>query len=467
MSAKKCSLMFVVLSMVWLAGCGGGSTSNNAPEVTAEPTLTFDERANFSPGSIENPLKIVVRPVHRVFTELQLILADLTEASPENITEEQLLRDDLSLPDNLNTLSAPLNTSYSVSFTANEFANLQTVADLTRAVEDKLGQQVSQTLFERTSIYFEVVPVDSYGDGLNAVCSSNQGVVSMAWLDGITSIAATQGACGDISLSVATLGGAYDVGLIEDVALAVEIEATPELEMTAEATPDEGEPTTIPTETPTPTAEPTLEPTLLADVEVTPEATAEFVGNLDDSLRIGTPVLIMFNRALGSTSIDTIRGRTFCRIGYDDFFTWLVPSLMFRRNNIDPQSDIASIVDYENEAQLVRAVADGRCTAATISEDSYESLQNVVPEEVWDDVRLGTSTPKFPYALLVYPPDVQTGVRLTLNAVFMDLATDDTAGASLRWLLGQDVIVEAENVDLSAFTAYLLSTGFDFAQLGN
>jgi ABC-type phosphate/phosphonate transport system substrate-binding protein len=228
-------------------------------------------------------------------------------------------------------------------------------------------------------------------------------------------------------------------------------EATLEAESTEEATPEITQPA----------------PTL-ATVEETPEIDLEVteVAEGNTEVQVATPGLIILNSDLGTDSIDALRQRTFCRLGYDDFFSWFLPSLVMRGNNIDPSRDLATVTDYADLQELVAAVSDGDCTGAGLSLDALMALQELMPEDI-SNIRIANETTPFPYALMMYPLEIELGVRLTLNDLFTGFDSSTEAGAALHLLLGQDVIIAIPEDGLNALDAFMAATGLDFAQLGN
>jgi ABC-type phosphate/phosphonate transport system substrate-binding protein len=167
---------------------------------------------------------------------------------------------------------------------------------------------------------------------------------------------------------------------------------------------------------------------------------------------------------LGSQNLDVLRGRTFCRLGYDDFYSWLVPTLYMESVSIDPQRDLVAVVDYSNIITLVRAVADGECTATGISQDTYDTL-NATHPDLLEEVRVASVAIAFPYPILMYPVNLDLGVRLALNDVFMELGAE--LDSPFMWLLGHDALVVFEPESVVTFSAFMASTGLDLSQLGD
>lgn len=410
----RTSALLFILALL-LAACGGDSGPDTAATPTPEPTLTFEERVSFDAGLAQNPLRMAIRPTRTVAERLRTVLADVLEIPPSAVTAEALLRDDLGAPDNLAVLNESLDRDFGVTI-RNPDA-IQTVYDLERDVQNQLGSQISAALFQRTGLYVDVVIVDTYGEAFVDLCDSGSGVVTIPWLDGVTYKAALARNCGEPALQVAVTTGS-------------ESEFTPlvVVESTAEVTPDA-------------TAEPTVEP------EEEPET------------RVGTAGVIIANRTLtsGGAGLDVVFNQTYCRLGYDDFYTWLLPLLLYKRNGIDLLRAPETIVDYADIETLVQAVADGDCAVTGVSEDDYARFVD------FDGIRRLSTSITFPYGVFFYPLEVGLGVRLTLNDTLQVLADS----RPLHLLLGQDNIITVVPDDFAELDQFMASAGLDFAQLGN
>lgn len=446
-------ILFVVLLM-FLTACGGGDDPEPVPEVTLEPTLTFEERTAFVTGSIENPVRIVIRPIESIGNEIRDIIATVSER--DSVQDELSLRDDLALADDLAALNAPLNETFGVQIDGLELALLLTVGDVVRYVQEAIGETVTQALFDTTSINFEIVTVSRHADALALVCESNLGIVSTAWLDGPTYYAARAQNCGDAELQVAMLTGGYNLPVLEQVDLP---EVTPEatLEVTDEAS-LEATPTALPTATP----EPTITPP--PDAEATPEVTPEPINSTN---RTGTAGVLVVSSVFGTNEVIVLQERTFCRLSYDDLFTWFVPSLILLENGIDPQTGLGTIESYDDLSTLIALTSEGRCAGMGISQDALDVASETFDDATLSGLRVSATSAPFPYGVFVYPPELRFDVRETINTAMIDLLDNDDAWEALRLLLGQDLIVEIEDGDLAVFDAYMQSTGLNFAQLGD
>lgn len=462
--------MLMLIMVVILAACGGGGDGDTAqPTPTPQPTLTLSERAQFTPGTQQNPLRMTVHPTDAVRDRVETVVAVAAGVRFDAVSAAVSLRDDLGLPDDLSTLSEPLTRDFNVNL--GDPTAIETVADLVSAVQLALAAQASDAIFEVTRLYVEVIPVEIPGEGLSGVCDTGGGVVTIPWLDGVTYAASQALSCGDAGLLVAIAESSPDLfTAIDYVEPEPVIEATPEItpEVTAEATAD-AEENTDATETPTATPEPTStpepteepEPTPEVTPEATPESTPEStpeaaVESISGDLLTGEAGLIIISRTLGSSSLAVLPGRTFCRVGLDDFYGWLVPSLIFERDNIV----LEDVVDVADTAALVAAVAAGDCAGAGLSAREFAELEAA---GLTDDVLVAETTTPIPLGVLVYPVEVALGERVNFNETLPEFANDLEASRPLRLLLGQDALIPADENSFVAFNAFMAGTGFDLA----
>jgi len=473
MSIRQNSHLVMLVTILFiLASCGGGSDSAE-PTIAPEPTLTIEERRAFAFGSIENPMRMLLRPVVAVEDAVKVIFAETYAIPLEDIHSADIVEDVFDVTDDLAGVITTIETQFEIVVDRSQFTELGSVSDIVDYIQDEIGNVVEAQLFTRTGITFEIVRVDRHAEALQGLCDSGTGILSIAWLNGVGYTAAEAQGCGLPALQIATGANGYNQGLLLDIPepepiVEVTPEATAELtpEATAEATSEEIESadvteTPIPTETPVPTE--TITPEETPEVEITPEATVEFVETVLN-LQFTTEGLILVNGALGTQNIDALRGRTFCRLGIDDFYTWLVPTLYMESRNIDPQRDLDETIDYNNLISLVRAVQDGDCTATGISSDTYAQLSAEYPELV-EELSVSSTRIAFPYPILVYPVELDLGVRLNLDEQIVALGSDESS--PLRWLLGHDEIVAFEAERFIVFDAFIETIGFDFAELGN
>jgi ABC-type phosphate/phosphonate transport system substrate-binding protein len=183
--------------------------------------------------------------------------------------------------------------------------------------------------------------------------------------------------------------------------------------------------------------------------------------------RTGEGAAIIVNGDENISTLSALRDRSFCRLAYDDFYTWLAPSLILRASGLNLSTTAGEITDYDDLPSLIQAVADGDCDAAGIPANALETYADDLGDAVEQVDVLTTTTVEFPYAVLVLPPEVPLGTRIALNDALVEMAADNTYAPKLRDLLGQNALLPAAVDDFAELETFMSSTGLDFAQLGN
>lgn len=167
-------------------------------------------------------------------------------------------------------------------------------------------------------------------------------------------------------------------------------------------------------------------------------------------------VQIVVNRTLGISELAGLAGRTFCRLGYNDLNSWLVPVIMLRGAGV---SNLPNAVDSTDVEAMIAAVAEGDCDAAAVTAADFDRFG----DDVEDSVRVLNQTATMPYAVFMYPPSFNLDTRRRLIEGLLAMENSD----DLETLLDHDGLARFEDADLDEFESFLQSTGLDFAQLGS
>ncbi len=160
------------------------------------------------------------------------------------------------------------------------------------------------------------------------------------------------------------------------------------------------------------------------------------------------------------TGAGDLSEKAFCRLGYTDPFTWLIPSLMLRVAGVMPDA-LASVTDYNDPAQMVRAVSDGTCDAAGMAASAFAAL----PASVRISVRTLDQSITIPYAVLVYPVQLPLGEQQKLTDALISIGNGSRAEV-LAALVPQDQVLAISDSDLAGLRSFLNRAGVDLAQLG-
>ena len=115
------------------------------------------------------------------------------------------------------------------------------------------------------------------------------------------------------------------------------------------------------------------------------------------SVRYGSPTYngqIIVRADSGINALTDLAGKTFCRPDPLSTSGWIIPSLTLRAAGINPESDLAEIVDAGSHDAVVAAVYNGDCDAGatyvdargTVEEDYADVMDVVTIIEVTEDI---------------------------------------------------------------------------------
>ena len=115
------------------------------------------------------------------------------------------------------------------------------------------------------------------------------------------------------------------------------------------------------------------------------------------SVRYGSPVYngqIFVRADSGINSVEELAGKTFCRPDPLSTSGWIIPSITLKAAGLDPDTDLAQIVDAGSHDASVAGVYNGDCDAgssyvdarSTIEEDSPDVMDVIKVIEVSADI---------------------------------------------------------------------------------
>jgi hypothetical protein len=311
---------------------------------------------------------------------------------------------------------------------------------------------------QRTGLVIDVQYMTRYAEALRAVCNSSE-TMTIVWLDAMTTAAALAQNCGQPALQIART---VDVQLInEDGTLA----ATEETDAAANAT-EEAEVETVATEDveTVATEEAEVETVATDEIETTPTDEVETVATDDADVPsaealTGLPGVIVVNSEFGATDLSLIDTRTFCRLNTTDFYSWLLPTLVFKAAGIDLTGETVTVVDYDDNGDLLEAVSAGECAMAGVP-------QNVVDAGLPANVEIAQTTIPIPFEVLVYPLQTEGGVRQTLSETLLAIASDPGSVEILSPLLNQAVLLPVTTENFIDLQDLIAAAGVDLAEQG-
>lgn len=178
----------------------------------------------------------------------------------------------------------------------------------------------------------------------------------------------------------------------------------------------------------------------------------------DGDTQFGERVDLIIRPELGTQQISAAEGRTFCRLGYDDTYSWLIPQLWFAQVDFDIAT-IGTIEDVADYQAIVDGVAADTCDLGAVPGSVVDALE----ADAADAVTVAKSTPILPYGVLVVPPGLPQEHRDALSQVLVD------ASGSHQDLMSAffgDYEIQAIDSNLvDDLHDFVDDSGFDFVQV--
>jgi ABC-type phosphate/phosphonate transport system substrate-binding protein len=170
---------------------------------------------------------------------------------------------------------------------------------------------------------------------------------------------------------------------------------------------------------------------------------------------------IIVRSALDVSGIGDLVDHNFCRLGYSDFYSWLVPSIMLTAGGVSPAS-LSEVIDYDDPAAMLDDMAAGDCDAAGIAASQFESLASA---QARARVRTLQESVMIPFLVLVIPAQLPLAQQEQLTNALVAIANGSRASV-LAPLLDQEQLLVVTDDDFSSLRSFVARSGIDLAQAG-
>ncbi len=167
----------------------------------------------------------------------------------------------------------------------------------------------------------------------------------------------------------------------------------------------------------------------------------------------------------GITSITDFAGKSFCRPDPTSTSGWVIPSIDMQANGIDPETDLAEIIDAGGHDAVIIAIYNGDCDVGSTFVDARTNVEEEFPD-VMDVVTVISESPPIPNDTISFLPDLDPEVRDALVQSFLDLASTEEGLAVLDSVYSWSGMEEVEDSFYDGFRQQLEAAGIDFEELG-
>jgi phosphonate transport system substrate-binding protein len=185
------------------------------------------------------------------------------------------------------------------------------------------------------------------------------------------------------------------------------------------------------------------------------------------SVRFGLPYYTgqLITRAdSGITKVEDLKGKTFCRPDPLSTSGWIIPSIMMKAVGVNPDTDLAQIVDAGSHDAVVAGVYNGDCDAGATYVDARATVEGDYPD-VMDVVSVFAISPEIPNDGVQYQTNVPRETRDKINNALLKIAQTEEGQAALDEAYQWTDLQKIDNSFYDAFRQILDAAGMSPEQL--
>lgn len=145
----------------------------------------------------------------------------------------------------------------------------------------------------------------------------------------------------------------------------------------------------------------------------------------------------------GISSLADLAGASFCRPFETSYSGWVVPGMQIQLEGINPETDLAEIVDAGNDSAVISAVYDGECLAGATHKGAESTVLDDYPD-VEDVIIVIAETPRIPNENISFLPGIPNDIQVALtNAILFVKNYND--GEVIREIFGWDGLFSSDD----------------------
>jgi len=185
------------------------------------------------------------------------------------------------------------------------------------------------------------------------------------------------------------------------------------------------------------------------------------------SVRFGSPTYngqILVRADSGITDLSQLAGKTFCRPDPLSTSGWVIPSIMLRGAGVNPDTDLAQIVDAGSHDAVAAGVYNGDCDAGATYVDARTRIEETYPDVMEQTVVIAIE-PDIPNDGVQFVSDMDEELRTKivdgLLAIAQTEAGIEALGTAYQW----EELTKAGDSYYDQFRQILQAAGIDVEDL--
>ncbi len=185
------------------------------------------------------------------------------------------------------------------------------------------------------------------------------------------------------------------------------------------------------------------------------------------AVRFGRPFYdgqIVANADSGITELADLEGASFARPDPLSTSGWIIPSLTMRAAGINPDTDLAQVVDAGGHAGVITSVYNGDVDAGATYVDARGEIEEDFPD-VYETVNVIEVSAPIPNDGVQFHPSVPEEMREEIIAALLDIAEDDEGAAALEQAYSWQGLQRQGDEFYDPFRQVLQAAGVDAGEL--
>lgn len=179
------------------------------------------------------------------------------------------------------------------------------------------------------------------------------------------------------------------------------------------------------------------------------------------SVRFGSAVYngqIFVREDSGIGSVSDLAGKTICRPDPLSTSGWIIPSITLKAAGIDPDNDLAQIVDAGSHDASVAGVYNGDCDAGTSYVDARGTIEEDYPD-VMDVIKVIEVSADIPNDGVQFVPSFDAEARAQIVAALLAIADTEAGVEALDVAYSWTALAEHDDTFYDAFRQVLDAAG--------
>ena len=179
--------------------------------------------------------------------------------------------------------------------------------------------------------------------------------------------------------------------------------------------------------------------------------------------RFGSPVYngqIFVRADSGINSVEDLEGKTFCRPDPLSTSGWIIPRITMQSYGINPDTDLAEVVDSGGHEGAVLAVYNGDCDAGSSYVDARSGMEEDY-DDIMDVLKVIEVSVDIPNDGVQFHPSVPAEVRDPIVAALLTIHETDEGADAIDVAYEWDQLVAEDDTFYDPFRQVLDAAGID------